>query len=46
MMRLRMEAMLFCVCGEKVAGDGDVPISAVAGDCCDTSAIYLRDGIR
>lgn len=29
-------------CGEK----GGVPISAVATDCSDTGAIYLRDRIR
>jgi hypothetical protein len=50
MMRLGMQAMFFFVgVGKRWSRrlrDGDVPISAVAGDCCDTGAIYLRDGVR
>ena len=51
MMRLGMQSdcLFFVGAGKRWSRrlrDGDVPIGAVASDCCDTGAIYLRDGVR
>jgi len=50
-MRLRTQAgrVFFLGAGRREARklrNGGVPISAVASDCGDTGAIYLRDRIR